>query len=213
MTINKISVGELSTNCYIIKTDNNNAIIIDAGANAKGIMDFIDKNNLTVKALVLTHGHFDHIGAVSEIKDKTGAKVYIHESDAELLDDADNSMAIHLIDMKNYIITKPDVLLKDGDTIEVDEVKLTVIHTPGHTKGSCVFITGEVMFAGDTLFCGGIGRTDLYGGNMQTMKASLKKLALINDDFTVLSGHGDQTTLSYEKRTNPYMGTNYDDIF
>lgn len=213
MVIHKMALGQLQTNCYIIQTENNNAIIIDSGANPNQVMDFIKTIKLKVSALMLTHGHYDHTGAVDEIKKQTGANIYIHKDDAEMLENAQKGLAIHFMDESEYVPIKADVLMQDGTKFEFDEVSIEVIHTPGHSKGSCVFVAGEYMFSGDTLFERSIGRTDLYGGDMGQMKASLKKLALIDADLLVLPGHGDSTTLRKEKRANPHMGTNYDDIF
>jgi len=213
MIIHKMALGQLQTNCYIIQTDKNNAIIIDAGANPNQVMDFIKTNKLNVLALMLTHGHYDHTGAIAQLKKLTNANIYIHKDDAEMLEDARKGLAIHFMDESEYVPIKADVLMYDGAKFEFDEVSIEVIHTPGHSKGSCVFVVDEYMFSGDTLFENSIGRTDLYGGNMNQMKSSLKKLALIEEDLLILPGHGDRTTLKQEKRTNPNMGTNYDDIF
>lgn len=212
MQINNLSVGELSTNCYIIVTQKNNGIVIDPGGSFGQIKLFIETNNIHVTAIVLTHGHYDHIGAVSELKKLTNAKLYIHKDDNEMLGSAQKCLAT-LFDDSEFKPIKADVLLKNGDKITVDEVILTTMHTRGHTKGSCVFLCDDVMFSGDTLFKNGFGRTDLYGGNIEELRHSLCDLAHLEGDYTILSGHGEQTTLAYEKITNPYMGTNYDDIF
>lgn len=213
MKINQIVVGALTVNCYIISTDKNNAVIIDAGAEANSIIKFVEENKLIVKAIVLTHGHFDHIWAVKAIKDKTGAKIYIHTSDGEMMTDSVKNLAAMFEDTEIFAGVEADVLLNDGDIIEVDEVKLKLMHTPGHSKGSSVYIMDDIIFSGDTLFNGGSGRTDFYGGNIQILTNSLENLAALEGDYTVLSGHGEQTTLNYERRTNPYMGKSYDDIF
>ncbi|WMJ22390.1 MBL fold metallo-hydrolase [Paludicola sp. MB14-C6] len=213
MKIHQLAVGELGTNCYIVATQKNNAMVIDAGGNAKGILQFLKENNLTLKLLLLTHAHYDHMGAVYELQQQTGAKVVLYKDEQEILLDPTKNVAIHFIEMNEFKPVQADVLLQDGDSVVLDEVTLQVIHTPGHTKGSCVYYTDGVMFSGDTLFQQSIGRTDLYSGNMNDMKASLKKLINLTEDYTVLPGHGNKTSLRYEKTTNPYMGTNYDDIF
>jgi hydroxyacylglutathione hydrolase len=213
MKIHQMSVGELGTNCYIVVSEQNNALVIDAGANAKEILNFTKKNQYTIKILLLTHAHFDHIGAVYELQQQTGAKVVLHKDENELLLDPLKNVANLFISLDVFHPIKADVLLQDGDTIDLDEISLKVMHTPGHTKGSCVYYADGVMFSGDTLFQQSVGRTDFYGGSMDDMKQSMKKLSQLSDDYTVLPGHGGKTTLQYEKITNPYMGTNYDDIF
>lgn len=213
MKIHQMSVGELGTNCYIVVSEQNNALVIDAGANAKEILNFTKKNQTTIKILLLTHAHFDHIGAVYELQQQTGAKVVLHKDENELLLDPLKNVANLFISLDVFHPIKADVLLQDGDTIDLDEISLKVMHTPGHTKGSCVYYADGVMFSGDTLFQQSVGRTDFYGGSMDDMKQSMKKLSQLSDDYTVLPGHGGKTTLQYEKITNPYMGTNYDDIF
>lgn len=213
MKIHQMSVGELGTNCYIVVSEQNNALVIDAGANAKEILNFTKKNQTTMKILLLTHAHFDHIGAVYELQQQTGAKVVLHKDENELLLDPVKNVANLFISLDAFHPIKADVLLQDGDTVDLDEISLKVMHTPGHTKGSCVYYTDGVMFSGDTLFQQSVGRTDFYGGSMDDMKQSMKKLSQLSDDYTVLPGHGGKTTLQYEKITNPYMGTNYDDIF
>ncbi|MDF2566807.1 MAG: Zn-dependent hydrolase, including glyoxylase, partial [Oscillospiraceae bacterium] len=171
------------------------------------------KNNLTLKVIILTHGHFDHIGAAKELKEQSGAKVMIHEQDAEMLEDNRKNLAVHF-DVYDYVPFKADALLKDGDTIELDELRMEVIHTPGHSKGSITLRFGNVLLAGDTLFKGSAGRTDHYGGDYQSLKKSLARLANLAGDYVVYSGHGPETTLATERRTNPYMGTaDYDNCF
>lgn len=205
MDINQLVVGNIQTNCYIIKTNNNGAIVIDAGASPEAILGFLQKNNLKLKALLFTHGHFDHVSAINRLKDETDALIYIHQDDEELLLDPKKSFGSFYGMFPSFNPVKPDVLFKDDDVIEIDDIKLKVMHTPGHTKGSSIFICDDYIISGDTLFCGSIGRTDLYGGSMQTILQSLKKIACIKGEYIVLPGHGERTTLSYEKNTNPYL--------
>lgn len=205
MNITQLTVGQLQVNCYIIQTQLNGAIVIDAGANAQGILSFVEKNGLTLKAIMYTHGHFDHVGAVNELKEKTGAPVYIHTEDEELLVDPKKSFGSFYGMFKSFDSIKPDVLMNDDDIIVIDDVSIKVMHTPGHTKGSCVFIFEDIIFSGDTLFYNSIGRADLYGGNMITLQNSLLKIATLEGDYKILPGHGEHTSLSYEKKTNPYI--------
>lgn len=209
MNINQIIVGAISTNCYIIETGAQGAVVIDPGDSAQRIKAFLDKKNLTVKLILLTHGHFDHIGAAAALD----APVYIHESDAPMLTSDILNLLCDFSDEGEIAPIRMDKALKDGDVIVVDDLTFTVMHTPGHTMGSVVYLLNDYMFSGDTLFCGNCGRTDFVGSDPELMKLSLLRLAALDADYTVLSGHGESTTLSEERRSNPYLGKNYDDIF
>ncbi len=213
MKINIFPVGMLSTNCYIIESDQKNAMVIDAGANAKGILEFCKNQGITIKMLVFTHGHFDHLGAMTKLVEETSAKTYIHELDEELMIAPEKTQSRFFSSFAGYDGAKADVCYHDGDTITLDDISLKVMHTPGHTKGSSILIGEDEIFTGDTLFAGAVGRTDLHGGSSTELLKSLKKIANIEGDYTLFTGHGESTKLSYEKRTNPYMGMNYDDIF
>lgn len=204
MKIIVMQVGMLSVNCYIVVSDSQNAAVIDPGGEAERILDYLQTNKLTLKKILLTHGHIDHIGAVKTLKDRTGAEIYIHELDAEMLNDPVKNLASPF--RMTYQPTSADHTFSDGGQISLDEVTFTIMHTPGHTKGSSVFLTGTTMFSGDTLFQGSIGRTDFYGGDYEAMQQSLKKLGKLKTDYTVLSGHGERTTLREEKEYNPYLG-------
>ncbi len=204
MKIIVMQVGMLSVNCYIVVSDSQNAAVIDPGGEAERILDYLQTNKLTLKRILLTHGHIDHIGAVKVLKDRTGAEIYIHDLDAEMLNDPVKNLASPF--RMAYQPVSPDHTFSDGSRISLDEITFTVMHTPGHTKGSSVFLTGTTMFSGDTLFQGSIGRTDFYGGDYEAMQRSLKKLSELETDYTVLSGHGEKTTLGEEKKYNPYLG-------
>lgn len=204
MKIIVMQVGMLSVNCYIVVSDSQNAAVIDPGGEAERILDYLQTNKLTLKRILLTHGHIDHIGAVKVLKDRTGAEIYIHDLDAEMLNDPVKNLASPF--RMAYQPVSPDHTFSDASRISLDEITFTVMHTPGHTKGSSVFLTGTTMFSGDTLFQGSIGRTDFYGGDYEAMQRSLKKLSELETDYTVLSGHGEKTTLGEEKKYNPYLG-------
>lgn len=204
MKIIVMQVGMLSVNCYIVVSDSQNAAVIDPGGEAERILDYLQTNKLTLKRILLTHGHIDHIGAVKVLKDRTGAEIYIHDLDAEMLNDPVKNLASPF--RMAYQPVSPDHIFSDGSRISLDEITFTVMHTPGHTKGSSVFLTGTTIFSGDTLFQGSIGRTDFYGGDYEAMQRSLKKLSELETDYTVLSGHGEKTTLGEEKKYNPYLG-------
>lgn len=213
MEINVLPVGPLYTNCYILESNKKNAMIIDAGDNAKEIIKFCQGNGLNIAKLVFTHGHFDHVGAMCELVAFSNAKTYIHPFDEEFMLDPKKSQSRYFQSFGNYIGRKADVCYADGDIISLDDISLKVMHTPGHTKGSSVLIGDGVIFSGDTLFAGGVGRTDLFGGDEMELVKSLRRLAAIEGDFEILTGHGESTRLAHERRTNPYMGQNYEDIF
>lgn len=213
MNISVLPVGPLQTNCYIISTDSGNALAVDPGANADGIIEYITREGLTLRCLVFTHGHFDHIGATTRLKQVTGAKTILPKADQDIFLDPALTGSGLFSSYRGYTPEKADVLYEEGNLIELDEVRLAAMHTPGHTKGSSVLVGEGVLFTGDTLFAGSCGRTDLYGGSEEQMAASLKRLAALEGDYQILPGHGPQSQLSTERITNPYLGTSYDDIF
>ncbi|MBE6632531.1 MAG: MBL fold metallo-hydrolase [Ruminococcaceae bacterium] len=204
MRIYKFPVGMNQTNCYFMVDEvSGKCAVVDPGDECAKLMQKLSDKKLSVECIILTHGHFDHIMALDEMRKLTGAKAYIHEADNELLTDA----------AKSYLtwagITEgcksADVLLKDGDEIKVGESTIKVMHTPGHTPGCICLISGSDMISGDTLFRGNIGRYDLYGGNYPTLMSSLQKIAEIEENFKVYPGHGASTTLEHEKETNFYL--------
>ena len=196
-------LSEIGTNSYIVETDSKNAVLIDAPADAGFIISQLRESGLTLKKILLTHGHIDHTGAVYDLAEKTGCEVYIHSADITKLYDANLSLSNYLgIPLKPYEDAKA---LLDGDIIIQDEIKFEVISTPGHTSGSVCYISGDVMFSGDTLFYRSVGRTDMVDGDSETLIKSLKRLKEIDYDYTVYSGHGAPTSLADEKEFNPYM--------
>ncbi len=196
-------LSEIGTNTYIVETDSKNSVLIDAPADAGFIISQLRQSELTLKKILLTHGHIDHTGAVCDLAEKTGCEVYIHSADITKLYDADLSLSNYLgIPLKPYKNAKA---LSDGDIITQDEIKFEVISTPGHTSGSVCYISGDVMFSGDTLFYRSVGRTDMVDGDSETLIKSLKRLKKIDYDYTVYSGHGAPTSLADEKAFNPYM--------
>lgn len=196
MEIKTINCGLLDTNCYILSVGTDAVVFYPDGEKEK---IYSHLAGLTLRAVILTHGHFDHIGAVDDICRETGAKLYINAEDAEMLADA-NKNASFLLPEGNIICTTPPLLF-DGDTeLFFGDIHLKVLHSPGHTKGSSCFICGDILISGDTLFRSGIGRTDLYGGSTEEEFASIRRLFALEGDYTVYPGHGPKTTLNREKR-------------
>lgn len=206
MQIHKLELGSFGANCYIVESASKNAMILDAGGEPQRVLDLLAEKGLTAKWLVFTHGHFDHIGAASGIKDATGAKTAITEADRWLfLDPKGVGDIFPPAEYRVYRPEEPDILLKDGDMITLDELTFTVMMTPGHSKGSCCIMGEGVLFSGDTIFMGSIGRLDLKTGSIADMRETLKKFKEMKENVRILPGHGPETTLEFEQRRNPYL--------
>ncbi len=205
MIFETLSVGPLAVNCYILGSETDKtAIVIDAGGAAEEIADFLKKRGLTLRFIINTHAHFDHVGGVKRLQDLTGAKFLLHQEDAPLL--------CFLDDQANYFgmppIPAPDIhrALVDNEEIPLGNKVLRVIHTPGHSPGSVCFLLDNVVFTGDTLFEGSIGRTDLYGGSYTKIIHSIKtRLFTLGSHVVVYPGHGDSTLIGKEKDHNPFF--------
>lgn len=204
MRIYTLQVGEIGTNCYLAASDAGNAAIVDPGAEPERIVAALTQYSLTPALILLTHGHFDHIGAAEALRQWYHIPLYVHAADAELLSDPAKNGGKGL--MGREVTAGYDHLLVDGDRIPLDELEFQVIHTPGHTKGSVCFAADGLLLTGDTLFCRGIGRTDLYGGSFPEIRRSLSRLAALEGDRRVFPGHGPATTLDAERAENPYLG-------
>lgn len=193
-----------ATNSYIVAGEQGNAVLIDAPGNAEYMLSKLESEHLTLKKILLTHGHFDHIGAVADIAEKTDCQVYIHKADlAKLTDNNDNLLMVFGLDnLKKY---DKAIAFNDGDVIKMDELEFRVIHTPGHTSGSCCFVLGDNLFTGDTLFARSIGRTDMPDGNVNDMLKSLKKLIALKGNYNIYPGHMNTTDLEHERKYNPYL--------
>lgn len=183
--------GLLGVNSYFL-TNGQDTVVVDGGENYSAIIDFCAERKLRLNALLLTHAHFDHAGNAARIQ-RNGAKVYVGAADAQKL-----LTGIGTLDRRFEVLT-PDVIVNDGDAINVCGMTFKVLATPGHTEGSVTYMTDDVLFTGDTLFCGTYGRTDFSGGNQKDMFESLKKLFAIKGDYKVYPGHGDITTLDEER--------------
>ena len=194
-----------TSNCYIVH-NGKEAFVVDPSISEKKILAKLKEKDLSLKGILLTHGHFDHIWRAQELKNETCAPLYIHELDDEMLVDADKN-AYRTFTGNEFTIEKADVLLHDGDTITLGDEKIKVLHTPGHTKGSVCYDTGNFLLSGDTIFSQGFGRYDLYGGDLNALKSSLEMLVKMAESETrwLSSGHGESSTLKREQLTNPYL--------
>ena len=208
MIIESLTVGPIQANCYVVGcNDTHEAAVIDPGAEADRILMVLAKENLTLKYIINTHGHFDHVGANKDLKKATGAKLLIHHIDAPMLDRLADSAASWGLSAENS--PAPDQKLEDGDTIKFGTITMTVLHTPGHTQGGISLYTNSCVFVGDTLFAGSVGRTDFPGGDAGTLRNSIhNKLFTLEDSVTVYPGHMGITTIGEERRNNPFVGTN-----
>ena len=205
MEIIRVPAGVYAANCYIIYSKTTKeGIIVDPGGDADDLVEYIKRNDLSIKHIILTHGHGDHIGGVKELKEALEATIMIHEDDREMLIDGNKNLSTSMA--MGTVEIEPDVLLKDGDIIEFGDLKAEVIHTPGHTEGCICIKIGENIITGDTLFAGSIGRTDLFGGNYESIIKSIKeKLMIYPDEIQVFPGHGTPSTIGKERVSNPFL--------
>ncbi|EDS72549.1 metallo-beta-lactamase domain protein [Anaerofustis stercorihominis DSM 17244] len=206
MDIRSFQLGPVGTNCYII-TKNDKSIIIDPGHNDERLMDYIRKENLNIEKILLTHGHFDHIAGTDMVRDATGAKVYIHELDNEMLSNPNKNGSALMMGM-GIKIREADEFVYDGEKIDFEGSEIEVIFTPGHSKGGVCYKIDDagVIFCGDTLFLRSIGRTDLYGGSIEVLESSIRnKIYTLDKNYTLLSGHGDPTDIEGEKKYNGFF--------
>lgn len=205
MIVKRIPAGIYAANCYVLYSENEKeGIVVDPGGDVDDIVKFIVENNIDIKHIVLTHGHGDHIGGVMDLKNKLNVDLLIHEADADMLKDANMNLS-NIMAIGSVEIT-PDRFLNDGDVLEFGEVKLSVIHTPGHTLGGICLLSGDKLITGDTLFKGSVGRTDLQGGNYETIINSIKeKLLVLPGNTRVYPGHGPDSTIEYERNHNQFL--------
>ena len=206
MFLKRLTVGPLESNCYLVADEETGeGLIVDPGEEGERILRTVMQEGITPRYLINTHGHVDHIGANSYLKEKIGTiRIGIHEADARMLINTNENLS----GFAGEEVTSPpaDFFLEDGDEITVGKVCLRIIHTPGHTRGGiCLFGEGKVL-AGDTLFAGSVGRTDLPGGSMELLMESLRgKLMVLPEETVVWPGHGEWTTIGQEKANNPFI--------
>ncbi|MCT7659639.1 MBL fold metallo-hydrolase [Mycobacterium deserti] len=220
MFITGFPAGMLACNCYVLApAAGSDAIVVDPGQRAMGpLRKILDEHRLTPSAVLLTHGHIDHIWSAQKVADTYGCPAYIHPEDRFMLTDPIKDFGPRLAQLAfGVLFREPKQVVeldRDGDKIDLGGVTVTVDHTPGHTRGSVVFRVdsaigsgpGSVAFTGDTLFRQSVGRTDLPGGSGRDLLGSIvDKLLVLDDDTVVLPGHGEKTTIGFERRTNPFL--------
>ena len=198
MKVSVMQVGPIGTNCYFLQDEESGLMaIIDPGDDWERILHQVKKAEGEGKSIPLTHGHYDHTTAVPDlVKALPGVQVYIHQADANGAGSQLFPLAAQVKDLNNY---------DEGDTLSLGSLTIEVLHTPGHSKGSVTLKVGDVLFTGDTLFCGSCGRTDLRGGSYEEIMASLKRLGELEGDFHVCPGHDRTSTLERERKYNPFL--------
>lgn len=205
--IKKLVLGLVSTNCYIVSnTETKEAIVIDPADNAQMIIDYMKENSMECKAILLTHGHFDHMLAACELANTFQVDIYAHEEEKELLMNPELNLSVGM--GMRQVSFEPTKVVRDGDELQLAQFCIQVYYTPGHTKGGVCynFVEEKCLFSGDTLFLESVGRTDLPTGNVATLLHSIKsKLMTLEDDIKVYPGHGPSTSIGYEKENNPYV--------
>lgn len=208
MLIKRLVVGPLQSNCYVVIDEASNSLaVIDPGGDASTISRVVAESGARLTHILLTHGHPDHVFSAGALQEEfPDASLLMHEQDADVMSSDIMGFITQFYDMQEYRPMRPSGYVGDGQRMAVGELELTVIHTPGHSPGSVCYIAGDVAFTGDTLFAGGIGRTDLPGGSYQQLMQSIQsKLLKLSDDTTIYPGHGPESTIGDERRENPFL--------
>ena len=200
-------VGALGCNCYVVgDPDTKEAVVIDPGDDADAIARSLAEKSVTVKAIVATHAHFDHVLAAERLRELTGAPFYMHDDDKPILSWLEESGRLFL-GVELGPPPEVDSSAREGERLVAGGVQLEIVHTPGHSPGSISLVGETALFSGDTLFAGSIGRTDLPGGDTDALAGAVKhKLFRLDEDVRVYPGHGPPTTIAIEKRSNPFVG-------
>ena len=200
--VHTLPLGNYQTNCYIVCAENaKSCAVIDPGYQPERVLAKVKELGLTVDAVLLTHGHFDHVGGVEAIVTATNCALWMSESDWSQFP---SPVTAYFYPLANCDFTEVQ-FCEDGEVIHAGGLTFEVLSTPGHTYGSVCFVCEDALFSGDTLFCRSCGRTDMPGGDWETIQESLKRLSELPGDYTVYPGHGEHTTLSAERKYNPYL--------
>jgi hydroxyacylglutathione hydrolase len=201
MVIRKLVVGPLENNCFMIADEKTaECLVTDPGDEPDRILDLIKENNFRVKYILCTHAHFDHVGALPEVREETGAKIVLHSDDLVIYRNATEYAKSWGFEIDP--LPEPDLLVSEGYILRLGALEFRVLHTPGHSPGGvCIYGEG-ILITGDTLFAGSVGRTDLYGGDIKKLKASFKRLMSLPDETRVLPGHGPESTIGRERTGN-----------
>lgn len=204
--IGRMAIGSYQTNCYFVyREDSKKAVVIDPADNGAQIYSALERNGFTVEAILLTHGHFDHIWGSNELREVSGAKIYALDEEKVLCEDVKNNLSAMV--GRAYTVV-PDEYVREGQVLTFDNMDFKVIATPGHTIGSCCYYVEKagILISGDTLFQESTGRTDFPTGSMSSIVRSIReKLFILPDETKVYPGHGDSTTIAYEKKYNPFV--------
>ena len=205
MNVETFAVGIMPTNCYVLTDDSGLGLIVDPAAPSQKLSERIDDfAEGQIKYILLTHGHFDHIGYADELRKKTGAKIVIYKGEEKFL----HNSGLNLSSFMGGLKIEPfnaDIIVSDGEEIPFGENKIKVLYTPGHTSGSCCYMIDDILFTGDTLMTGSMGRTDFPTGNYNDILQSLKRLKNLDGNYRVYCGHDPATMLEHERKTNPCM--------
>jgi len=201
MIIKRFVVGPLENNCYIVADDKTReCLVVDPGDEPDRILDFIKDKNFDVKYIVCTHGHFDHVAAVSDVRDQTRARIVIHTDDLEIYHKTREQGATWGFEIESQ--PEPDLFVSEGDQLSIGELRFEILHTPGHSRGGICLYGEGILITGDTLFAGSVGRTDFYGGDIKRLKESFGRLINLPQEVKVLPGHGPESTIGRERIEN-----------
>lgn len=200
-----LEVGALAENAYIVgHPESGRAVVIDPGDDGEEILRLLAEEGLVLEKILITHGHFDHVGGVRFLKERTGAAVHVHPDEVARMLAAPRQGAMFGLGVPEP--PPPDVLVNEGDVVRLADQEFRVLHTPGHSPGHVSFVVGGMAFVGDLIFAGSVGRTDLPGGShAELLRAIREKILALPDDTILLPGHGPATTVEREKRSNPFL--------